>query len=99
MLNRLIIISLLLVPSVLEARAIKLAQRYDSEPAIANEFENVYKSLNATSFKVVNSSPVVVATGTITIEDGQGVFYSSNTYGALFIRYGNNLFYQEFKRR
>lgn len=87
----LIIISLFCF-SYLDAKAIKLVQNYDSEPAISAEFENVYKSLNSNSFKVVSSSPVFVATGTATIEDGQAIIYSSGTYGALFMRAGNNLF-------
>ena len=99
-LNRLIIISLLLqAVNLLEARPIKLAQRYDNEQAIAREFEQIYKELNAIKFVVLASSPVVVATGTKNIEDGQAIFYSTGTVGVLYFRVGNQLFYEEFNKK
>jgi hypothetical protein len=71
--------------------------KYDNETAINQEFRNVYDNFENLNFKVVQSSPVVISTGMINISDGEPVFYSSGTFGALYFRVKNQLWYQEFK--
>jgi hypothetical protein len=75
----------------------QLKQKYDTPDSIKQEFTNVYQNLSNMTFKVVNSSPVVVSTGIQTIGNGQIIIMSTGTYAALYFRVQNLLWYQEFK--
>lgn len=75
----------------------RLKMKYDDETAINQEFRNVYDNFNNPTFNVMASTPVLITTGTMNISDGEIVIVSSGTWGALYFRVKNRLFYNEFK--
>lgn len=95
--HALILLSLFCIGSILYAMAPRLKLQYDNETSINQEFSNVYDNFNNISFRVVSSSPVVVSTGVINIDNGEIVIASSGTWAALYFRVKNRLFFQEFK--
>ena len=97
MLKIAICLSVLVVGSVLLAAPTRISNKYDNEAEINSEFENVFNNLRNQSFRIMQSSPVYVATGTVNIDNGEIVIVSSATYGALFMRVNTRIFHVEFK--